>query len=231
MAKIHLELVLNQGKSLFNSLDESAYLDVTSLKITGTFTRYDVELLEKFKNLQVLDLSPAKPELSSNSNVGQWSTELSEMPSLERVIIPNDTYYISDSVFDSCIALKEISGQSHYFDKYGKKGVYFTKDGVLYLNNHNTGVITLIKYPICKEGKHIILDCDQIRDYAFKGAKIETIVCTKHEAPLCGSKAFDGVDISNLTLIVPKGAYYNYKYAKVWKDFLIKEWQVTECEE
>lgn len=228
MANIHLDIVLNSGKSLYNSLDESAYLDISSLKITGPFAEYDVKLLCEFRNLKVLDLSAAKPMLSPQANIGSWSTKLSEMPSLEKVIIPRDTYSISDSVFDDCISLKEISGESNYFNQYGHEGLYYSKDGVLYLKDIKNHVDILIKYPVCKEEKQIILDCDKIRDHAFKNAKIEIIISMRHEAPLCESKAFEGIDLSKLLLIVPKGSYYNYKYAKVWKDFLIKEWEVSE---
>ena len=230
MANIHLEIGLNESKTLQNSLDESAYLDITSLKIKGRLTIADINLLSEFKNLQILDLSSANPYY--NSQQGDWSTQLSEMPSLERIIIPTSVSYIMDNVFDKCIALKEIKGKSNDFRQaYGYK--YYTKDGVFYKKDFNGNFVVdiLIKYPICKDEKQFILDCDQVRNCAFKNAKLKTIVSKRHDAPLCGNNAFEGVDVSKVLLLVPKGSYYNYKYAKVWKDFLIKEWDVTEPQE
>ena len=227
MANIHLEIVLTEGKNLKNSLDESAYLDVTSLKIKGRFTFEDIDLLSEFKNLQVLDLSSALPDTLAE---GEWHRGLVGMPSLEKVIIPTNALYFDDSIFDNCLALKEISGKAKRYDSRYEYD-YYTKDGVFYKKDRKKGLKILVKYPICKNDGQFILDCDEIRIYAFKNAKVNTIISKRNQAPLCSPTAFDGVDVSQISLLVPKGSYYNYKYAKVWKDFLIREWEITDPSE
>ena len=218
MQEISVTIDLRISGSIENALDKSAFKDITNLTIIGKFYRSTIDILGKFTNLRRLDLSQTD---NNDYSAFWWVTEFPNMQNLVEIILPQGIGFTDRKLFENCPSLKSIKGGG------GLGGPIYTKDGVLYSINDNT----LIKYPEKKQAELFVLEATRIKWHAFKNVSIKTIVCQMPTPPSCDENAFDGVDTTKIELLVPKGSYYNYKYAKVWKDFLIKEWEVTSPEE
>ena len=140
---------------------------------------------------------------------------------------------LGTGAFKGCPNLKNINVQEDNENYSSKSGVLYNK-----LGNH------LIQYPAAKEGAYEIADgvdiiCEDafcsavnltsviiplsvsnIQAYAFHGCtSLNEVTVAWHEPLEIEASVFEGVNVSNATLNVPKGSDVLYQITDVWKDF------------
>ena len=167
-----------------------------------------------------------------------WSTHLTE------VTIPNSVTFIEINSFYYCDNLTAINVNEDNSQYSSINGVLFNKDQT-----------TLIQYPGGKHGVYTIPDgVTSIGDYAFFSCRNLNEVFIPNSVTSIGNssysfcssltsvtvqwinpismvsideQAFLSVNVSNVNLYIPGGAYDLYAAAPVWKDFnIVQSWEI-----
>lgn len=182
--------------------------------------------------LEVLDLSKAHLFLAK-TNVN--SSRLLSPNSFEgcitlKIIKLGEMDIIDAEMFRGCISLESIwYEQSNISIVGGYKHHFFSYGGILYDKRYSKDgnpldKWKLIKYPSAyQEPKDIRFDfVDEIADYAFEDFK-DTDLYLPTVPPTCNKKAFNNVDVTKVTIHVPKGSFNSYWSHPVWGEFPIVE--------
>lgn len=245
MDKIEVTVNTTNHTSIASSIAENKRHLIQILKIVGPYkSRYDNETVRSMCNclnesgvrtggqLEVLDLELADimSEYSGGyiTNHGDlWSSNsLHDCITLREIRFGKSLISLSGRDFSGCSSLSKI-------EVTNDNPVYRTINGILYqyAENRNRqnimpfkqGEWLLIKVPASiQDSKTIKFDCiNRIEDYAFEDTRILSL----HMPPIppsCGSYAFYKVDISKITLLVPKESFNSYWSHPVWGQFYIK---------
>jgi hypothetical protein len=208
-------------------IDEDKRIMIGELTIVGRFTPYrDLPILKSMcntivdgqrtgGNLYFVDLS--KCELyDGNWNYDDWG--LIDCISLRRIIFPktarfNNTY---GKLFSGCISLESIEIE------WDSNNRAFDIEGVLFVRNTG-GIKRLLKFPANKGNEYTIpSDTNVIADYAFEDSHLSRLFMPAIPIP-CTEKAFEGVNVAAMTLVVPKGCHDSYYTHSVYGKFRIEE--------
>ena len=116
---------------------------------------------------------------------------------------------IGEGLLYQCPLLKEIKCENEAFSAV---------DGVLYTADSKT----LVRYPCAKDAESFTIPSTvtTISKWAFEGAcHLNSITFETTASPVVEEMAFENVDISLITLYVPKGCKAAYTAADYWKGF------------
>lgn len=168
--------------------------------------------------LSVLDLSNSKfiqGRMYKNP-------DLQDCITLRHIIFPSDVHFGSFEgglSFSGCRSLESINVSKGPIDTFGKA---YDIDGVLFWND-SSNVTSLIKFPANKgteykipEGTKFISKC------AFEDSQLTRLIMPQ-VPPSCYEDSFAGVNLSALTIFVPKDSYGSYWLHPVFGKFNIKE--------
>lgn len=162
------------------------------------------------------------------------STAFKECVTLKHIVLPSyvSLSYCDGGFFSGCKNLEKIEIKEYNVNKPSSTTQtddesLYSNDGVLFCRKDATRYDAertwLVKYPAAKGVEYRIPDrVTNIANFAFEDCCLMTIVMP-HVAPNCEERAFHGVDISNITLVVPKGTHDNYWIHPFWGNFNIQE--------
>ena len=150
---------------------------------------------------------------------------------LTSITIPNSVTSIGNFAFEGCINLSSIDvdeDNSVYDSRNNCNAIIRSRDNRLVVGCKTT----IIPNSVTSIGGHAFSYCSSltsitipnsvttIGNWAFDGCSGLTSVTVEWETPLeINNSVFSSVDLSNLTLIVPKGTKAAYEAADVWRDF------------
>lgn len=218
---------------------------IDELKVVGSFSYYDLPKIRKMcnsledgkrtgGNLSILDFSSCDIKdkfwlYGDTYRVESFNenNHLNDCLSLKKIFFKSGTFFdtTSSKWLSGCVNLEviEISGtpKATHFDvkAFDKDGVLFAEEGI---NKH------LLKYPANKGYEYIIPNnTTHISKYAFEDSHL-TKLTMPAVPPSCTAEAFYGVDISKITLVVPKGSHSSYWMHPVFEKFRIEEKETKE---
>ncbi len=179
---------------------------LTTITLGGRLCGSDFIYLRDSVNAKYIDLSKANVVAGGEAYYSDYVTEdntvsirlLADLDYAETIILPETA--------------TEISNYALYQNKRLSKVVI------------GDSVKTIGNYAFCGcevlERITIPASVTSIGRQAFKKCPIVCMICESEIPAEIGSKAFDGVDFANATLVVPSTAAVEaYKAAKVWQDF------------
>ena len=179
---------------------------LTTITLGGRLCGSDFIYLRDSVNAKYIDLSKADVVAGGEAYYSDYVTEdniismrlLADLDYAETIILPETA--------------TEISNYALYQNKRLSKVVI------------GDSVKTIGNYAFCGcevlERITIPASVTSIGRQAFKKCPIVCMICESEIPAEIGSKAFDGVDFANATLVVPSAAAVEaYKAAKVWQDF------------
>ena len=233
-----------------NSIAKNKRFLIDELKITKVFdSKRDCPIIWEMCNpiidgdntggcLSLLDLSDCDivAEININGmkvNPGSLGQGFKNCTTLKTLIIPYYTY-IAGRHLSGCKSLEAINipyiSRMDFIKEtnYCRTEQPYTKDGVLYVDHfyEKTGLLIskqLVKFPANKSTEFIIpSDIDEIADYAFEDCKLTSLTMPP-VAPICKPMAFHNVDLSQLTIKVPKGSFDSYWVHPFYGDLKIEE--------
>ena len=194
-----------------DSIAEEKRFLIDELELTESFSFFHPELEDLRKMCNVLidgkrtggrlkNLTILKPVILNRNTIG-----FKDCITLETVSMCLNTEwdsFISPKHFSGCKSLKSIIiPKPVKLNNYH----YYTKDGVLYNN------FELVKYPANKGTEFTPPKIvNVISDYAFEDCQLTTLTFENPVPPICGDKAFEGVNPVTLTIKVPKGSYDSF---------------------
>ena len=148
--------------------------------------------------------------------------------SLPSIVIPSSITDIDDYAFVSCASLQTVQGRmlgnitDNIFAKHIGKGAFADCTNLqhiafsIYLESigerafENCSKLKDIKLPV---------SLTSIGEYAFKDSGLKTVTNYSTTPQVIKTNVFDGVNLSECTLYVPKDCKEKYKNADVWKNF------------
>ena len=143
--------------------------------------------------------------------------------SLRRIILPSYFFisnYDGGLSFSGCKSLESITVACGAPGPFGKA---MDIHGVLFWEEPNIKGETLVKYPANKGTEYKIPECtSKISLGAFDDCQLTRLIMPV-VPPTCKEGAFLGVNLTALTLVVPKGCYDSYWLHPVFGKFNIEE--------
>lgn len=124
------------------------------------------------------------------------------------VTLNSNLQKLGDAFLYKCKRLSSISATGNYASE---DGVLFTAD-----------MKTLVKYPCAKTAEEYTIPAtvESISKWAFEGAgNLKKLTVQSATPPTLGELVFEDVDLTKVTLYVPKGSKATYKAANVWNNF------------
>ena len=215
---------------------------IDELIITGKFElKYDLPILKAMcntivdgkrtgGNLSIVDLSESHiaERFSDDSiyNEFQW-VNMKDCIFLKKISLPSKIICHSSTgdSFSGCKSLESISIVGSDLPMYYEaNGRGYDIDGVLF---HEKGrQRTLVKFPANKGKEYIIPNnVTKIGAYAFEDSHLSKLIMPI-VPPSCPESAFKGVDMTALTLMVPKKAHDFY-----WVDSVFGKLKIEDMDE
>ena len=201
------------------SIGEKAFWacgSLTSVNIPGSVTSIGDAAFAACNFLTTVTLPNGLTSIGKNAFYGCYS--------LSNITIPEGVTTIGDDAFNGCSSLKAITipGSVTYLgaEAFACSGLYSVEiqDGVTSIGDY--------AFYDCRDMTYAILPSSLISVGKMSFARCTALVnvyCYAEEAPNAPSDAFDGVDVSNVTLYVPFGSKGSHQAAECWKYFKIRE--------
>lgn len=174
----------------------------------GLYHHQYVELLSKDKTILYVVRTDDNYNLSLTEDVTTLADYAISGLNISSIDLKSVTS-IGDGLLYQCPELNEIRCDNSAFTAVD--GVLFTADKT-----------TLVKYPCAKEIESYTIPSSvmKISKWAFEGANhLKTITFETTTSPDVENLAFENVDVSTISIVVPNGCKVAYEAAGVWKDF------------
>ena len=192
--------------SLSNLISATTQDTLTTITLGGRLCGNDFIYLRDKVKAQFIDLSKADIVAGPGAYYGEYLTEdnlvgirlLTGFDFAQRIILPETA--------------TEICNYAFYQNKQLSKVVI----------GNNVTTIGNYAFSGCESLERLTIPASvtSIGRQAFKNCPLVCLVCESETPAEVGSKAFDGADLANATLVVPtEAAVEAYKAAKIWKDF------------
>lgn len=209
---------------------------IDELTIVGKFqVKTDIPILRSMCNtivdgkrtggkLSVVNLSQCDIAYSFGSyTINPYSFGcMSNCIALKRLTLPSQIRLCLGSYFPDCKSLESISIVGYLSPtEWQLNGKFYDKDGVLFHTKGNEHV--LVKFPANKSSEYVMPnDTTGLENSAFEDCHL-TRLTMPQVPPTCDKDAFKGVNILDLTLVIPKGSHDSYWMHPVFGNFKLEE--------
>ena len=198
----HYDYDYNEGETHYE-------LDNFSISESGSYYESQLVMSKDSRILYASHWPRSSEKLSLPSTVVEVKDyALSDIQAKE-VALNSTLRTIGDAFLYRCKNLNAITGTGTY---------YTAEDGVMYSADKKR----LVKYPCAKadEAFTIPASVEQIDKWAFEGAgNLTSLTVEAVTPPTVGELVFEDVDLSQITLYVPKGSKQTYETSDAWSGF------------